>query len=72
MSIVVLVRANTDTTQFKFSVTNKRGTNVLDYGFHTGEINDWEITLPVHGKYDLTIKNASADDTFEVLLGVQE
>ena len=68
----VLIRANTDTTQFMASLANDDGTNVVDWGVHECEINDWNITVPVAGEYTLTIRNASIDDTFDVLLGVQE
>jgi len=68
----VLVRANTDTTQFLLSISNSRSDNVVDYGVHTCEVNDWDITLPVTGVYTVTIKNASKDDTFRIQLGIQE
>lgn len=68
----VLVRAGTDTTQFKVSLTNDNGTDIVDYGFHTCELNDWDMTVPVQGAYTLTVKNASATDNFTVLMAVQE
>jgi len=68
----VLVRAATDTTQFQVEIKNERSINILDFGFHVGEVNDCDLTVPVCGEYTLTITNASPNDTFDVQLSVEE
>ena len=73
----VLVRALTSATAiFQVSVAESGGITVLDYGYHTGELNDTGSTgalpLPVIGPYTVTIKNASPNDTFDIRFVVQE
>ena len=72
----VLIRANTSTTVFRADLTDSNSIARLNYGYHTGEINDTGVTgalpLPVAGTYTLNITNASPNDTFSVVLGVQE
>ena len=73
----VLVRALTATTTvFRVSLAESGGINVLDYGYHTGELNDTgnagALPLPVYGRYNLSIANASPNDTFNLRLLVQE
>jgi len=67
----VLVRASSDTTAFTAKIA-KDGTDLLDWGIHTEEINDIDLAFPVAGNYQLTIQNATYDDLFTVRLGVQE
>ena len=68
----VLVRANTGSTVFRFELKDDNGRVRLNYGFHTGEIVDNTVTLPMDGAYTASITNASPDDTFYVVLSVQE
>lgn len=73
----VLVRALTsNTTQFQVSVAESGGITVLDYGYHTGELNDTggsgALPLPVLGPYTISITNGSPDDTFAIRLVTQE
>ena len=68
----IIVRANTDTTVFRANLVDENSVTVLDYPYHEGEINDWDITLPIAGEHTLNITNASVDDTFTILLQVQE
>ena len=68
----VLVTANTSTTVFRANLVDANSVTVSNWGFHTGQINDGSITLPVAGRYTLNITNASPDDSFTVLLGVEE
>lgn len=68
----VLVRANTDTTNFRFKLTDDNSVDRLNYGFHQGEIVDEKIHIPVTGAYTASITNASPDDTFQIILSVQE
>ncbi len=67
----ILVRANTSTTVFRFDVGDGVDTR-LNYDYHEGEINETNVNLPVAGDYTCNITNASADDTFRVILTVQE
>lgn len=67
----VLIRANTSNTVFSANLSDSSLVR-RHYDFHTGELNDMEVELPVCGPYTLTLTNASADDTFSVVLAVQE
>lgn len=68
----VLVRANTDTTVFRVNLTDASGLRRRDYGYHTGEINDMGITMAIAGSLAVNITNASPNDTFQILVAVQE
>ena len=71
-----LIRAATNTTIFRVDLTESGGIAVLNYGYHTGEINDagasGALPIPVLGVYNLNITNASPNDTFNIRLLVQE
>lgn len=66
------VVANTNSTVFKANLVDYKGFPILDYGFHTGTLNDYQIFVPVDGAYTINITNASPDDTFKIYMGVQE
>ena len=68
----VVIRANTDTTVFRANLTDGSGFRFRDYGYHTGEINDHQMSLAVAGSLAINITNASPNDTFQLLLKVQE
>ena len=68
----VLIRANTSTTVFQANITDANDLVVLNYPYAETEINDWDIALPMAGRYTINITNASPDDTFQVLIAVQE
>jgi len=68
----VIVRANTSTTAFRVDLVDANSVTVMNYAFHTGELVDHEVKLPMAGAYTLNVTNASPDDTFTVLLGVEE
>lgn len=72
----VLIRAATDTTVFRANLAEQGGITVLNYGYHTGEINDaggtGALPLPVLGNYTVNITNASPNDTFDIRLLVEE
>ena len=68
----VLIRANTATTLFRANLQDSNSVVRQDYAFHRGEIHDTAITLPIQGQWSVNIANASADDTFQVVLGIQE
>ena len=68
----VLIRANTDTTVFRVNLTDASGLRRRDYGFHTGELNDVGLRLAIAGSLAVNITNASPNDTFAVLVSVQE
>ena len=71
-----LIKAATDSTIFKANVAESGGVTVLNYGFHTGEINDTgssgALPLPVLGNYTVNITNASPNDVFDIRFVVQE
>lgn len=66
------VKANTSTTVFRANLKDEDSDNIIDYGFHTGMLNDCNISIPVVGNHTLQITNASPDDTFKVKVKVQE
>ncbi len=67
----VLIVANTATTVFQPFITDEAGLEVSRYGLQTGEMSDI-TSIPVSGTYTVSITNASPDDTFKIMLGVQE
>jgi hypothetical protein len=68
----VYIISNTNTTVFMANLIDDNYLDVLTWGSHTGNINDTGLALPVQGKYTLEITNASPDDTFTILIGVEE
>lgn len=68
----VLIRANTDTTVFRADLKDDNGIVRLNYDFHQGEIVDDKISFPITGKYTVDITNSSPNDTFRVIIAVQE
>ena len=68
----LLVRANTATTVFRVNLRDSNDVIRRHYAFHRGELNDMEMTLPMQGAYTVQVTNASPNDTFTVVLGVQE
>ena len=68
----VLIRANTDTTIFRANLVDASGLTRLNWGFETHEINDATLALAVAGSLAINITNASVNDTFQILVAVQE
>jgi len=67
----VLVRANTSTTIFRANLTDGVDTRV-NWDYEQGELNDQTISFPMSGTYTFNITNASPNDTFRIILSVQE
>lgn len=70
----LLVRANTATTLFRVKLTDGDGIERRHWGFHRGELNDTSdnIRLAFAGSYSIQITNASPDDTFRIILSLEE
>jgi len=68
----LLVRANTSTTVFRTTLVDDNSVTRLNYGFHSGELVDDKISIPVAGSYTIQIQNASPDDTFQIVASVEE
>ena len=68
----LLVRPTNETTSFQVTLTDYKGIVRKRYGFHTGELLDDQLTMPVSGAYTIGIVNGSPDDTFQIVFGVQE
>ncbi len=72
----VLVRANTASTVFRVNLVDDNTVTRLNYGYHTGELNDTGIggalPMPMEGQYTVNITNASPNDTFTIILAIQE
>ena len=67
----VLIVANTESTVFQPFITDEAGLEVSRYGLQTGEMSDI-TSIPMAGTYVISITNASPDDTFKIMLGVEE
>lgn len=68
----LLVRANTDSTVFRVNLQDNNSVTRLNYAYHTGELVDDKISIPVAGAYTINITNASPDDTFRIIASVEE
>lgn len=68
----ILIRPSNTTTNFQVTLTDYKGVIRKRYGFHTGELIDDKLTMPVSGAYTIGIVNGSPDDTFQIVFGVQE
>jgi len=68
----VVIRSNTASTVFRAAVVNENSMAIATWGFHTGEINDYSIEIPVDGVYIFQVTNASPDDTFSIYGAVRE
>lgn len=68
----LIIRASSANTTFRANLTDYKGTVRAYWGFHTDELNETNMILPVAGKYTVNITNASQDGPFTVYLGVQE
>ncbi len=60
------------TSQFQASLVDENSIVRLNYDYHTGEINDLNVGLPMVGVYTVNIVNASSADTFDVVLSIRE
>lgn len=67
----VIITANTATTVFRANIVDENSLTIENYGFHTGEVNE-KTTIPMAGSYIINITNASPDDTFKIMIGVEE
>lgn len=68
----VFVRPGTTSTVFRVNITDESSLPVLNYDFHKGDLNDMPLACPMAGVYTVNITNASPNDTFSVLLAVEE
>ena len=68
----LLIRANTASTVFRSDLEDDQNIVRRNYDFHTGELNDMDLQLPLVGNYRISITNISSGDTFRVILAVQE
>jgi len=66
----VFVKPTTATTQYDFKITNQHSLDVYEVESETGVLSD-EVALPVRGTYSFTIANATADEDFNIYLGIQ-
>ena len=68
----VLITANTSTTVFRANLVDENSITVENWGFSRGELREDGIAFPMAGIYTLNVTNASPDDTFTILMSVQE
>ena len=68
----LLIVSNTSTTVFRADLQDSNGITRRNYDFHTGELNDTGISFPLVGAYTIRITNVSPDDTFDLVMAVEE
>lgn len=70
----LLIRANTATTLFRADLQDGNGVIRRHWGFHRGEINDTSdnIRFAFAGSYAVELSNASPNDTFTIILSLEE
>ena len=68
----LMIRANTSTTVFRANLQDEDSVRLVDWGFHTGELVETGISIPLNGIHRLQITNASPDDIFAVRMRVEE
>lgn len=68
----VLVTANTSTTVFRANLVDENSVTVESWGWSTGQLREDALALPIAGSYKLNLTNISPNDTFTVLMSVQE
>lgn len=70
----VIVRALTNSTaSFRADLVDAKSDTRINWGYHSLEINDTNLNLPVRGIYKLNITNATpVDETFRVILAIEE
>ena len=65
--------AGTDSnTLFRADLQNNNNVTIMNYGYHRGMINDVDHAVPVHGELTVNITNATPQDNFRVIIGVEE
>jgi len=67
----ILVRTNSSSTQFRINLVDGNDLTIRNWGYHTGEMIDVD-PLPLVGIYTINITNASAADSANILISVQE
>lgn len=66
------VLSSTSTTVFKVNLQDDSGITRKNYDFVQGELNDDKLSLPISGAWTINITNVSPDDTFSIVMAVQE
>lgn len=66
------IQANTASTVFRANLVDDHSRRRMDWGFHTGQLNEVGLRMPMVNKYTINITNVSPNDIFKVLLAVQE
>lgn len=67
----IYIEANTSTTTFDVTLTDRFGFVVFERYDNTGKLSEM-LQKIAYGNWTLTISNASADETFDVLLVFRE
>jgi hypothetical protein len=68
----VYIVASTATTVFKANLQDKNGFTRKNWDFVEGELNDDKLYVPITGEWTVNITNVSPNDTFNLVLAVQE
>jgi len=65
------VKSASSDTEYDFQILDADGRIIRTYTDETGTIRD-DQALPLDGKYTLKILNSSADETFDILMMIEE
>ena len=67
----IIIKPETETTQYDFSITNSDGIIIYERTSELGTLTEL-TTIPVRGIYTLSIESATVDEDFEVQLLLEE
>jgi len=67
----VVVQAESSDTTFDFEIVDESGITIKSWTANTEELNE-EVYIPISGVLTLEISNSSADEDFNIYLGIDE
>ena len=67
----IIVRADTNTTTFDFSITDGSSLELFERESVDDELNE-TVTIPVQSKLVLKVSGSTVDELFKIYLSIQE
>ena len=67
----VVVKPTTETTEYDIKITNPAGAVIYERPDEVGTLSEF-VTIPMLGKYTITIANSTADEAFIIQTLCQE
>ena len=67
----IIAKPTTETTEYDISITNPAGAVIYERLDEVGTLSEF-ITIPMLGKYTITINNSTADEAFIIQTLCQE